>query len=114
MAEATASAVGVSKAALEALTRYLALELAPKGICVNAVAASAVLTDALKFYVKDQPESVNQQQATPAGRMVTPEDIANMVAFLCGEDAFMIRGQTIIVDGGTSVAPFIFGGGVNV
>jgi len=110
----TYAAVGVSKAALEALTRYLALELAPKGICVNAVAASAVLTDALKFYVKDQPESVSQQQATPAGRMVTPEDVANAVAFLCGEDAFMIRGQTIIVDGGTSVAPFIFGGGVSI
>jgi enoyl-[acyl-carrier protein] reductase III len=110
----TYAAVGVSKAALEALTRYLALELAPKGICVNAVAASAVLTDALKFYVKDQPESAGHQQATPAGRMVTPEDIASAVAFLCGEDAVMIRGQTIIVDGGTSVAPFIFGGGVNI
>ncbi len=110
----TYAAVGVSKAALEALTRYLALELAPKGICVNAVAASAVLTDALKFYVKDQPGSVSQQQATPAGRMVTPEDVANAVAFLCGDDAFMIRGQTIIVDGGTSVAPFIFGGGVSI
>jgi enoyl-[acyl-carrier protein] reductase III len=110
----TYAAVGVSKAALEALTRYLAVELAPKGICVNAVAASAVLTDALKFYIKDQPESVIRQQATPAGRMVTPEDMANVVAFLCSEDAFMIRGQTIVIDGGTSVAPFISGGGVNI
>jgi enoyl-[acyl-carrier protein] reductase III len=110
----TYTAVGVSKAALEALTRYLAVELAPKGICVNAVAASAVLTDALKFYIKDQPESVIRQQATPAGRMVVPEDMANVVAFLCSEDAFMIRGQTIIIDGGTSVAPFISGGGVNI
>jgi len=98
----TYTIVGVSKAALEALTRYLAIELAPKGICVNAVAGSAVETEALKFYIKEQliPDT---RQATPAGRMVLPEDMANVVAFLCSEEAFMIRGQTIIVDGGTSV-----------
>ena len=102
----TYAAVGVSKAALEALTRYLAIELAPKGICVNAAAASAVETEALKFYIKEGFMS-DSRQATPAGRMVSPEDVANVVAFLCSEEAFMIRGQVIIVDGGTSVAPFI-------
>jgi enoyl-[acyl-carrier protein] reductase III len=101
----TYAAVGVSKAALEALTRYLAIELAPKSICVNAVAASAVETEALKFYIKEGLMR-DTRQATPAGRMVLPEDVANVVAFLCSEEAFMIRGQTIIVDGGTSVAPF--------
>jgi enoyl-[acyl-carrier protein] reductase III len=101
----TYAIVGVSKAALEALTRYLAIELAPKGICVNAVAGSAVETEALKFYIKEGLIK-DTRQATPAGRMVTPEDVANTVAFLCSEEAFMIRGQTIIVDGGTSVAPF--------
>jgi len=99
-------AVGVSKAALEALTRYLAIELAPKGICVNAVAASAVLTEAIKFFIKEQEGETPSWQMTPAGRMVTPEDVANVVAFLCSEEAFMIRGRTIIVDGGTSLAPF--------
>jgi enoyl-[acyl-carrier protein] reductase III len=94
--------VGVSKAALEALTRYLAIELAPQGICVNAVAASAVETEALKFYFKEGLIK-DTRQATPAGRMVVPEDVANVVAFLCSEEAFMIRGQTIIVDGGTSI-----------
>ena len=94
--------VGVSKAALEALTRYLAIELAPRGICVNAVAASAVETEALKFYFKEGLVK-DSRQVTPAGRMVIPEDVANVVAFLCSEEAFMIRGQTIIVDGGTSV-----------
>jgi enoyl-[acyl-carrier protein] reductase III len=102
----TYAIVGTSKAALEALTRYLAIELAPKGICVNTVAASAVETEALKFYIKERlmPDT---RQATPAGRMIIPEDVANVVAFLCSEEAFMIRGQTIIVDGGTSVAPFV-------
>ncbi|HXZ29831.1 MAG TPA: enoyl-[acyl-carrier-protein] reductase FabL [Dehalococcoidia bacterium] len=94
--------VGVSKAALEALTRYLAIELAPRGICVNAVAASAVETEALKFYLKEGLVK-DSRQVTPAGRMVIPEDVANVVAFLCSEEAFMIRGQTIIIDGGTSV-----------
>jgi enoyl-[acyl-carrier protein] reductase III len=96
------TAVGVSKAALEALTRYLAIELAPQGICVNAVAASAVETEALKFYFKEGLVK-DSRQATPAGRMVAPEDVANVVAFLCSEEAFMIRGQIVIVDGGTSV-----------
>jgi len=101
--------VGVSKAALEALTRYLAIELAPLGICVNAVAASAVETEALKFYFKEGLAK-DTRQVTPAGRMVIPEDVANVVAFLCSEEAFMIRGQTIIIDGGTSVGLFALAG----
>jgi enoyl-[acyl-carrier protein] reductase III len=102
----TYAIVGISKAALEALTRYLAIELAPKGICVNGVAASAVETEALKFYIKEGFIK-DTRQATPAGRMVIPEDVANVVAFLCSDEALMIRGQMIIVDGGTSVAPFV-------
>jgi len=101
--------VGVSKAALEALTRYLAIELAPLGICVNAVAASAVETEALKFYFKEGLVK-DTRQVTPAGRMVIPEDVASVVAFLCSEEAFMIRGQTIIIDGGTSVGLFALAG----
>lgn len=101
----TYAVVGVSKAALEALTRYLAIELAPKGICVNAVAASAVETEALKFYIKEGLLQ-DTRHATPAGRMVIPEDVAKAVAFLCSEEAFMIRGQTLIVDGGTSIGLF--------
>lgn len=100
-------AVGVSKAALEALTRYLAIELAAKNICVNAVAASAVETEALKFYTPEQKKAL-LWQSTPAGRIVTPEDVANVVAFLCSDAASMIRGQTLIVDGGVSIAP-VFG-----
>jgi enoyl-[acyl-carrier protein] reductase III len=99
-------AVGVSKAALEALTRYLAIELAPKGISVNAVAASAVETDALKYYTPEQ-RSTFLAQTTPAGRIVNPEDVANAVAFLCSHAAFMIRGHTLVVDGGFSIAPVL-------
>jgi len=102
-------AIGISKAALEALTRYLAIELAAKGICVNAVAGSLVTTEAGMLYTRVAQEQLGEAfpwQTTPAGRLVAPEDIANVVAFLCSEEAFMIRGQIILVDGGTSLVPF--------
>lgn len=97
------TAVGVSKAALEALTRYLAVELSPKGICVNAIAAGAVETEALNLYTASQALPKPVWQTTPAGRMVRPEDIANLVAFLCSDEAAMIRGQSIVIDGGMSL-----------
>ncbi len=95
--------VGVSKAALEAVTRYLAVELAPHNVRVNAVSGGLVETDALKAFAWG-PDVISQTQAkTPAGRLATPEDIARTVAFLCSEGASMIRGQTLIVDGGFSL-----------
>ena len=96
-------AVGASKAALEALTRYLAVELAPQGISVNAVAGSVVETEALDHFPNREEMVAEAAQHTPAGRMVTPEDIAGLVAFLCTPDASMIRGQVIVVDGGYSL-----------
>jgi enoyl-[acyl-carrier protein] reductase III len=99
------TAVGVSKAALEALTRYLAVELAPRGICVNGIAAGAVETEALKLYTADPNLPQPAWQTTPAGRMVQPEDIANLVAFLCSEQSDMVRGQIIVIDGGVSLTP---------
>lgn len=97
--------VGASKAALESLTRYLAVELAPLNIVVNAVAPGLVLTDALKhFAVLSDPQVIERAVAnTPAGRVVTPEDVAGLVAFLCSPAAFMIRGQVITIDGGITL-----------
>jgi enoyl-[acyl-carrier protein] reductase III len=94
--------VGASKAALESLTRYLAVELSPKNIIVNAVSPGLVETDALKHFEKMGDGSVLKKAtaATPAGRLVTPEDVAEVVAFLCTPAASMIRGQVIVVDGG--------------
>jgi len=94
--------VGASKAALEAVTRYLAVELAPKNIVVNCVSAGIVETDALKHFrsLRDDNKLVQAADRTPAGRIVTPQDIANVVGFLCTPAAEMIRGQTIVVDGG--------------
>lgn len=95
-------AVGASKAALDALTRYLAVELAPKNIVVNAVAPGMVLTDALQHFASmNDPQVIeNAVHNTPAGRLVTPEDVARLTAFLCSPAAEMIRGQVIVMDGG--------------
>lgn len=95
--------VGVSKAAVEALTRYLAVELAAKNIIVNAVSGGAVDTDALKHFPNREELLEGARQKTPAGRMVEIEDIVNSVMFLLTDQASMIRGQTIIVDGGISL-----------
>lgn len=95
--------VGASKAALEAVTRYLAVELAPRNIVVNAVSPGVVLTDALRHFAsirEDEHILENAAALCPAGRLVTPEDVAQVVAFLCTPAASMIRGQTIVVDGG--------------
>ncbi len=101
-------AVGASKAALESLTRYLAVELAPKNIVVNAVSPSLVETDAIQhFSALVDPDTIPHAIAnTPAGRLVRPEDVAELVAFLCTPAAFMIRGQVIVIDGGyTLIVP---------
>ncbi|MDP7533946.1 MAG: enoyl-[acyl-carrier-protein] reductase FabL [SAR202 cluster bacterium] len=94
--------VGTSKAALEAVTRYLAIEFAEKNIAVNAVSGGYVETGALDhFPTKDQ--MFESGRDTPVGRMVTVEDIAGVVAFLCTDAASMIRGQVIVVDGGVTL-----------
>ncbi|HET7449769.1 MAG TPA: SDR family oxidoreductase [Gaiellaceae bacterium] len=93
--------VGTSKAALESLVRYLGVELAP-GIRVNAVSGGVVETGALEHF-PNREEMLRAGSANPVGRLVTPEDIAGAVAFLCSQDADMIRGQTIVVDGGFSL-----------
>jgi len=93
--------VGTSKAALESLVRYLAVELAP-GIRVNAVSAGVVETGALEHF-SNREEMLAAGRRNPVGRLVTPDDVADAVAFLCSPEAEMIRGQTIVVDGGWSL-----------
>jgi enoyl-[acyl-carrier protein] reductase III len=96
------SLVGASKAALEALVRYLAVELAPRGIRVNAVSAGVVETGALEHF-PNKDAMLEMGVNNPVGRLVSPDDVAKLVTFLCSPDAEMIRGQTVVVDGGWSL-----------
>jgi enoyl-[acyl-carrier protein] reductase III len=94
--------IGASKAALEAVVRYLAVELAAQKIRVNAVSGGVVETGALEYF-PNKEEMLASVARTPAGRLVEPDDIAAAVAFLCSTDAEMVRGQTLVVDGGFSL-----------
>ena len=95
------AAVGVTKGALDTLTMYLAIELAPRNIRVNGVCPSWVNeTSGVAALPDEFGEALLRN--VPMGRHITPEDVANLVAFLCGPESYMIVGQTIVIDGGLS------------
>ncbi len=95
--------VGTSKAALESVVRYLAVELAPSDIRVNAVSAGVVETGALDHFPNKEQMLSWSRKRTPAGRLVEPDDVAAAVTFLCSPEAEMVRGVTLVVDGGYSL-----------
>ncbi|OGQ17891.1 MAG: enoyl-[acyl-carrier-protein] reductase [Deltaproteobacteria bacterium RIFCSPHIGHO2_02_FULL_40_11] len=95
--------VGASKAAMESVARHLAIELAPKKINVNIISAGVVDTDALKHFPNREELLENSAKKTPAGRLITPQDVASTALFLCSDLSEMIHGQTIIVDGGYAI-----------
>jgi len=97
------AAVGVSKAAAEAITRYLAVELAPRGITVNTVCAGAIETDIWRMIPDGEHLLEAARSRTPSGGLVTAEAIADVVAFLASPAAQSIQGQIIVADGGYSL-----------
>ncbi|MEP6678531.1 MAG: enoyl-[acyl-carrier-protein] reductase FabL [Betaproteobacteria bacterium] len=96
--------IGASKAALEALVRALAQELGPRGIRVNTVSAGVVDTDALSHFPNRDELLANFAQRTPAGPVLTPDDVAGAVYLLCLPEAAMINGHTLVVDGGFCIS----------
>jgi enoyl-[acyl-carrier protein] reductase III len=96
-------AIGISKAALESLVRYLAVELAPHRIRVNAVSGGLVETDSLSMFPEIHRMKKEFLERTPGKRLGKPEDIARVVSFLLGPDSDWIYGQTLIADGGYSL-----------
>jgi enoyl-[acyl-carrier protein] reductase III len=99
-----------AKSAMETWTRYLAYELAGRGITANCVSPGVIATDSARFYGGDRYAEFDRlvSEFTPAGRMGAPEDVAAAVVFLCSPAARFITGQTIVVDGGLGLvaAPF--------
>ncbi len=96
-------AIGISKAALENLVRYLSVELAPYKIHVNAVSGGLVETDSLKMFPQFDLMKKEFLKRTPGGRLGKPEDIAHVVSFLLSPEAEWIYGQTLVADGGYSL-----------
>lgn len=94
------SLYGATKAAIDSLTRNWALELAPRKILVNAVAPGYVTTDMTVDHLSDAATFERAIQRHPLGRLCTPDDVADVVAFLCSDDARFITGQSINVSGG--------------
>jgi enoyl-[acyl-carrier protein] reductase III len=96
--------IGASKAALESLVRSLAQELGPSGIRVNAVSAGVVETDALSYFPNREALVESFKARTPAGPVLTPDDVAGAVYLLCLPEANMVNGHTLFVDGGFAIS----------
>lgn len=96
-------AIGVAKAALESLTRYLAVELAPRGVRVNAVSAGLIDGTSVRLHPQFDTLAAHARERAPSGRLGTPDEIANVVLFLCSPVSRGIVGQTIVADGGMSL-----------
>ncbi len=96
-------AVSAAKAALEAYTRQLAMELGPRGIMANCIEAGVTDTPALRKIPGHEAMLENTLRRNPAGRMTTPEDVANTIAALSNPTVRFISGSVIFVDGGENV-----------
>ena len=98
-------AMGAAKAAVESLVRYFAVALARRGITVNALSPGFTEDSVLNSLPPEVQEMVRNwhKEWTPLGRLGTPADIGNIVAFMCSEEAGWITGQVIFTDGGASI-----------
>ncbi|NTW50710.1 MAG: SDR family oxidoreductase [Chlorobiales bacterium] len=97
------TALGTAKAAIETLVRYLAVELGPKKIIVNAVSGGPIDTDALDDFKDSDTQKNDWGLKAPLGRLGKTEDLTGIIAFLCTKDAGWIHGQTIVADGGLTL-----------
>ncbi len=94
------ASIGVSKAAIENMVKYMAVELAPRKITVNCVSGGFIDTNAMKSFPNYDMMVKEVVNRTPFRRMGTAKEVGDVVVFLAGPKATWITGQTIIVDGG--------------
>lgn len=99
------AALGSPKALTESIMKYMALELAPKGIRANVVSPGPIDTDAFRavFAAEAEKRLQSARQRNPSGKNITFDDIADTIEFLAGPKAKMIQGRVIVVDGGLSL-----------
>jgi NAD(P)-dependent dehydrogenase (short-subunit alcohol dehydrogenase family) len=102
LALAQLSAYGAAKGAIASLTKALALELAPSGITVNAVAPGAVETP-MNAEAYTPAVRRTYEERIPLGRIGTPEEIADAIVFLASDAARYVTGQELLVDGGLTI-----------
>lgn len=95
--------VGSSKGALESMVRHLAVELAPRGIRVNAISPGTVMTDAWEVLPDREQRLADALKRSPLGRLVTLDEVASAAQFLCSAAAGGIVGHTLVVDGGARI-----------
>jgi enoyl-[acyl-carrier protein] reductase III len=100
------AAIGVGKAMSESMVRYLATELAPHGIRVNAIAPSIVETDAVRALFGDNVRKLMEHAAgsNPSGRAVRPADYTNLIRYLASPEAEFVTGQVVFVNGGANLS----------
>jgi len=100
------AAIGVGKAASESLVRYLATELAPRGIRINCIAPSIVETDAVRTLFGDKTAQLMEHSAhtNPSGRAVRASDYTAMVRFLSSPEAEFVTGQIVFINGGANLS----------
>ncbi|MFI6812985.1 SDR family oxidoreductase [Nonomuraea sp. NPDC050328] len=98
-----------AKAAMEALTRYLAAEYAPRNVRVNTASAAMLVSEVAGRFPDAERMQEAIRRATPMGRLGTPEEFAAVVAFLASEQARWITGQVVLADGGLSLGTTLLG-----
>lgn len=96
-------AIGVAKAALEAVVRYAAQELAPSGVRVNAIAVGLIDSPVMEILKEKGFDVESARRLTPMGRLGRAEDVAGVVEFLVGDLAEWVCGQIVVADGGLSL-----------
>lgn len=99
------AAIGVAKALAESLVRYLAVELAPKGIRINVVSPAIVDTGAVRSLFGDKTDEMMRAAAAanPSGRGVEDRDYTNLIKWLASPEADYIQGQVIAINGGANL-----------